>query len=107
DIYTPYTSYITSSASYTYDDHYSYYASLDYDLETNYKKGSEIGFLYKKRCWEFGLRLLENIRPILTQSGDSSVNDRYLYFTIILKPLMSPESSSNFAARLPDSLQGI
>ncbi|MEA3331054.1 MAG: LPS assembly protein LptD [Campylobacterota bacterium] len=107
DIYTPYTSYITSSASYTYDEHYSYFTSLDYDLETNYKKGSEIGFLYKKRCWEFGLRLLENIRPVLTQSGESSVNDRYLYFTILLKPLMSSGSSSNFAARLPDSLQGI
>lgn len=107
NIYTPYTSYITSSASYTYDEHYSYHASLDYDLETNYKKSSEIGFLYKKRCWEFGLRLLENIRPVLTQSGESSVNDRYLYFTILLTPLMSSGSSSNFAARLPDSLQGL
>jgi LPS-assembly protein len=105
--YTPYTSYITSSASYTYDEHYSYYAGLDYDLEKSFKKSSNIGFLYKKRCWEFGLKVLENTRPILTQSGTDSVNDRYLYFTIVLKPLMSSGTTSNFAARLPDNLEGM
>ena len=107
DTYTPYTSYITSSASYTYDEHYSYYASLDYDWEKSFKKSSNIGFLYKKRCWEFGLKFLENTRPILTQSGTSSVNDRYVYFTIVLKPMMRSGTTSNLAVRLPDSLEGI
>jgi LPS-assembly protein len=108
DTFTPYTSYITSSASYTYDEHYSYYASLDYDLEESFKKSSHIGFLYKKRCWEFGLKFLENTRPILTQNGTDSIDDRYLYFTIVLKPLMaSGSTSSNFAVRLPDSLEGM
>jgi len=107
DTYTPYTSYITSSASYTYNEHYSYFASLDYDLEKSFKKSSNIGFLYKKRCWEFGLKFLENTRPILTQSGTDSINDRYLYFTIVLSPMMKSGTTSNFAARLPDSLKGI
>ena len=104
--YTPYTSYITSSATYTYNEHYSYYASLDYDLEKSFKKSSNIGFLYKKRCWEFGLKFLENTRPVLTQDGASSVNDRYVYFTIVLKPIMRSSTSSNLAIRLPDSLKG-
>ena len=104
----PYTSYITSSASYTYNSHYSYHARLDYDMQTALKKSSEIGFMYRKRCWDFGLRYVENNRPILTTTESSSVYDRYLYFTIVLKPLMAPGSeSSNFAAKLPENLQGL
>jgi len=105
--YTPYTSYITSSATYNYNEHYTYYASLNYDLEQSFKKSSNIGFLYKKRCWEFGLKFLENTRPILTKNGKNSINDRYLYFTIVLKPMMKSGTTSNFSTRLPDSMEGI
>ena len=107
ETYTPYTSYITSSASYNYNEHYSYYASLNYDWEEQFKKSSQVGFLYKKRCWEFGLKFLENTRPILTQNGTDSINDRYVYFTIVLKPLMKSGTTSNFAMRMPDSLEGM
>jgi len=108
DISSPYTSYITSSASYTYDSHYSYNVRFDYDMEYALKKSAEIGFMYKKRCWEFGLRYVENNRPVLAQDSSSSVYDRYLYFTIVLKPIMAPGTqSSNFAARLPDNLRGL
>ncbi len=103
----PYTSYITSSASYTYDSHYSYHVRLDYDMQTALKKSSEIGFMYQKRCWDFGLRYVENNRPILTKTESASVYDRYLYFTIVLKPFMASErGSSNFATKLPENLQG-
>jgi len=106
DDYTPYTSYLTSSINYAYNEHYSYFAKLDYDLEQKFKKSSQIGFLYQKRCWEFGLKFLENTRPIITKSGTDSIDDRYLYFTVLLKPLMSTGSaSSNFALRLPETLQ--
>ncbi len=107
ETYSPFTSYITSSLRYTYNEHYSYHAKWDYDLETSLKKSAEIGFLYKKRCWDFGIRYIENNRPVLTQSNASSVYDRYVYFTIALKPLMqSTSTSSDFAARLPDALRG-
>ena len=68
------------------------------------KRGFEIGFLYQKRCWDFGLRYVENNRPILNLSGISdSVYDRYIYLTLRLKPIMSPNSNaSGFAYRLPD-----
>ena len=99
--YTPYTSYITSRARYNYDNHYSYHMNFNYDLENNLKKSAEIGFLYKKRCWDFGVRYLENIRPILTQSGSSSINDKYIYFTIALRPFMSSTRTSDFSVRLP------
>ncbi|MEA1891906.1 MAG: LPS assembly protein LptD [Campylobacterota bacterium] len=106
-IYSPYTSYITSSASYTYDEHYSYSVRYNYDLETNLKKSTEVGFLYKKRCWDFGLRYLENNRPILTATGSTSIYDRYLYFTVNLKPMMSTDSGSLYDWKLPETLQGL
>ena len=104
---SPYTSYITSSASYTYNKHYSYFVNYDYDTEISLKKSAGIGFLYKKRCWNFGLKYLENNRPVLIKGSASSIYDRYIYFNIVLKPLMpSNGSTSDFAVRLPEILKG-
>ncbi len=99
------TSYATSSISYRYNTHYSYKASYDYDLELKTKKGVEVGFLYEKRCWNFGLRYAENNRPILTNDNQaSSVYDRYIYFTVVLKPFMKSTASDFFGLRLPKTL---
>ena len=97
------TSYLTSSARYTYDKHYSFNAMYNYDMELELKKSMEVGFMYKKRCWDFGIRYVENNRPVLTQSGDSSVYDKYIYLTVILKPLMQADTgSSNISYKLPE-----
>lgn len=101
----PNTSYITSSLKYRYNIHYSYTASYDYDIENNEKKRAEIGFLYQKRCWNFGLRYAENNRPILNSNNEAdSVYDRYIYFTVVLKPLMKPSASDFFGLKLPKTL---
>jgi LPS-assembly protein len=100
------SSYITSSFRYRYNSHYSYVASLDYDLEYKVKKRAEVGFLYQKRCWDFGLRYTENNRPILTNNDASSIYDRYLYFTVVLKPIMKKTASDFFGLRLPKVLKG-
>ncbi len=96
-----YTNYMTSNVRYDYNEHYSYNVVYNYDIERNLKKNMEIGFMYSKRCWEFGLKYLENNRPILTANDASSVYDRYIYFTILLKPIMESGSSSSFSYRLP------
>lgn len=102
-----YTSYLTSSVKYTYNKHYSYNFSYNYDLELREKKNLEIGFLYKKRCWEFGIRYAEDNRPILDASGNAaSVYNKYIYFTITLKPFMQPSSNSSaFVYKLPGKTQ--
>jgi len=104
---SPYSSYITSSARYTYNDNYSYHLKYDYDIEASFKKSAEIGFLYSKRCWDFGLKYVENNRPALIQNNkSSSVYDRYIFFNIALKPLMSSGgTTSDFRVRLPDALR--
>jgi len=105
DSYTPYTSYLTSSLKYDYSKHYTYSASYNYDIEHEEKKSFSIGFLYKKRCWNFGIKYSENNRPVLTQSGESSIYDKYLYLTIVLKPLMQPSANSSFVTyKLPNDI---
>jgi len=98
-----YTSYLTSTAGYTYDKHYSFNAMYNYDIETSLKKSMEFGFMYKKRCWNFGAKYVENNRPILTQNGESSIYDKYVYLSIVLKPFMQPDrDGSNLSYKLPE-----
>jgi len=100
-----YTRYLTSSADYAYNRHYSFNASYNYDLENKVKKSASIGFMYKKRCWDFGIKYAENRRPILTQGGEASyIYDRFVYITIVLKPLMQPGKNSSFITyKLPSN----
>jgi len=102
-----YTSYMTSSVIYDYTKHYVFNAAYNYDIELGKKKNFQFGFLYKKRCWEFGIQYAENNRPILTNNGaNQSVYDKYIYFTIVLKPFMqSSTNSSAFAYKLPSTNQ--
>jgi LPS-assembly protein len=76
----------------------------NYDLEEEQKKSFEVGFLYKKRCWDFGMRYVENNRPVLTTVGEEkSIYDKYIYFSIVLKPFMKPDvDSSNISYKLPE-----
>jgi len=102
-----YTSYVTSDVTYDYSKHYVLNANYNYDLELRQKKKFQFGFLYKKRCWEFGIQYAENNRPILTNNKNTqSVYDKYIYFTIVLKPFMQAgRNSSAFAYKLPSTNQ--
>ncbi len=84
-------SYFTADASYQYSARYRYFGKYAYDFENAVKKSMEVGFLYSKRCWDFGLRYVENNRPILTNDEASSVHDKYIYFTVALKPMGGSE----------------
>jgi LPS-assembly protein len=102
-----YTSYMTSSVIYDYTKHYVFNATYNYDIELGQKKNFQFGFLYKKRCWEFGIQYAENNRPILTNNGAAqSVYDKYIYFTIVLKPFMQASTNSSaFSYKLPSTNQ--
>ncbi|NPA66719.1 MAG: LPS-assembly protein LptD [Epsilonproteobacteria bacterium] len=110
DIYSEnddYSSYITSTINYKQDSHFTYFAAYDYDTVLEVKKRLQLGFLYNKRCWEFGLNYVENNRPILTQDNTpSSIYDRYIYVTLVLKPFMKATQSGFFGLQLPKVLNG-
>ncbi len=97
-----FVNYVTFDAAYRYGKHYRYFGRYAYDVEQSRKKLSEIGFLYAKRCWEFGMRYVENNRPILTYDEASSVFDRYVYFTIMFKPIGGTEVNY----KISDALEG-
>ncbi|MEA1917223.1 MAG: LPS assembly protein LptD [Campylobacterota bacterium] len=78
---------IGSTLSYQYDKNYKINATLDYDIHESVKKRFSLGFIYSKRCWDFGIEYVENNRPILTNNLTNSVYDKYIYFKIVLKPL--------------------
>ncbi len=88
-----YTNYTILDFAYQHNDQYRYFASYAYDLELRVQKYLEAGFSYTKRCWKFGLKYVENNRPILTQNRASSVYDRYLYISVELSPIGGTQMS--------------
>ena len=98
-----YTSYLTTRLGYDLSKHYYLSASYAYDIELKIAKTIEFGFLYKKRCWDFGLKYLENNRPV---SGAEPIRDRYIMLNIVLKPFMkSNPNNSLFEFKLPEQSQ--
>jgi LPS-assembly protein len=98
-----YTRFMTSSITYKYNKHYSYNLTTDYDFEIRKKKTLAVGFLYQKKCWDFGISYVENNRPTLDSDGNpSSQKDRFIFFTIALKPAMQAgDEMGQFVYRLP------
>ena len=97
-----YTNYFNADVAYAPDSHYRYFGKYAFDMETKIKKFAEIGFEYTRRCWEFGLRYVENNRPILTENDASSIFDKYIYMTLKLQPIGGTEINY----KLIDALDG-
>lgn len=93
-----YASYWTADASYQYNSNYRFMGLMAYDYQEQLFKRSELGFMYSQRCWDFGIRFVQNRRPILTYPNSSNVaNDSYVFLTLILKPIGGSEFKYRFA----------
>ncbi len=89
---TVYTSYWIADAAYQYDRHYRFFGNVAYDYTDALLKRSEVGFMYTQRCFDFGVRYVQNRRPILTNAGsDNFVDDSFVFVTVILKPIGGSE----------------
>ena len=87
-----YASYWSADAAYQYNRHYRFFGLVAYDYREDLLKRGEIGFLYTQRCLDFGIRYVQNRRPILTNiTGNDSVDDSYIFITLILKPIGGSE----------------
>lgn len=87
-----YASYWSADFAYKYNHYYKVFGAIAYDYREDLLKRSEIGFLYTQRCFDFGLRYVQNRRPILTNvSGNDSISDSYIFITLILKPIGGSE----------------
>jgi LPS-assembly protein len=90
-----YTSYWTADASYQYNRYYRAFGKIAYDYHESITKHVEVGFLYTQRCWDLGVRLVNNRRPILTNDSttNSYIDDSYVFVSIALKPIGGSEFS--------------
>lgn len=87
-----YASYWTADAAYRYSRNYQFFGQVAYDYREALLKRSEVGLLYSQRCLDFGVRYVQNRRPILTNAnGSDSKNDSYIFITIVLKPIGGSE----------------
>ena len=87
-----YSSYWSADAAYKYNRYYRIFGAIAYDYRADLMKRSEIGVMYTQRCLDFGIRYVQNIRPVLTNiSSSNSVNDSYIFITLILKPIGGSE----------------
>jgi len=87
-----YASYWTADAAYQYNRHYKIFGNIAYDYTEALLKRNEIGVLYSQRCFDLGIRYVQNRRPVLTNSSaNDSVEDSYIFISIILKPIGGSE----------------
>ena len=97
-----YTSYISSTAGYKYDKHYSFNALYNYDIQQDILKSRGIGFLYTSKCLDFGMKYQENRRPVTTNKGNDFIDDRFIFLTLVLKPVMQNNGDALFKYQLPN-----
>lgn len=87
-----YASYWTADASYRYNSHYKIFSNVAYDYHESLLKQGVIGVLYTQRCFDLGMRYVQNLRPVLTTTNaNNSINDSYIFITITLKPIGGSE----------------
>lgn len=97
-----YVNYMTSNLSYVYNRHYSFNALYNYDIQKNILKSRGVGFLYKSKCLDLGVKYQENRRPVTINSGNSFINDRFVFLSIVLKPIMQKSGESLLTYKLPN-----
>jgi len=87
-----YSSYWSADAAYKYNWYYRFFGAIAYDYRADLMKRSEIGVMYTQRCLDLGIRYVQNVRPVLTNiSNSDSMNDSYIFITLILKPIGGSE----------------
>ena len=70
-----------------FSKNYLSFASLKYDFEDSFLKSWEVGLKMNKKCWDYKISYKEELNPISTVDGSSSIKNKIIYFQINLIPL--------------------
>ncbi|WP_281950456.1 LPS-assembly protein LptD [Nitrosophilus kaiyonis] len=87
------SNYITFDISKYLSEKYKLFGKIDYDFKDEYVREWQLGYIFNKKCWNYTLSYKEEIRPILTSAGSSSIKNKIVYFKIELVPLGGVEHS--------------
>ena len=79
--------YLSFSIDTNYIKNYNFFANTNYDIEDDYFKSWSIGWIMKKKCWDYRLTYKEERTPKLTSAGSDSTNKRGIYLTFNLYPI--------------------
>ncbi|WP_458701122.1 LPS-assembly protein LptD [Sulfurospirillum sp. 1307] len=79
--------YLTFDVSTNYISNYNFFASTNYDIETDYLKSWSLGWKMKKKCWDYKITYKEERMPKLTSAGSDSTNKKGIYLTFNLYPI--------------------
>jgi LPS-assembly protein len=96
------SNFITSYLESKIDNHYSVFASFDYDIEDSFTKEWSIGWKYKKRCWDYMFRYKESVTPNLTSEGAQSLTKRGVLFFVRFYPFGGMKYEYNKQSQLYD-----
>ncbi len=78
---------ISANISTTYFSRYNYFANIDYDIGRKTTQNWELGVIMKKKCWSYKISYKQQITPILTDTGSSSVKRQGIYLTVNFTPI--------------------
>jgi len=80
---------------------YNFFAGIDYDIKNRFTKEWKVGWIFKKRCWNYKLTYRQSITPSLTSIGTQSVTKKGVFLTLNLVPIggihYEFSKSSNFS----------
>lgn len=79
--------YLSFAVDTNYVENYNFFANTNYDIEDDYFKSWSIGWIMKKKCWDYKLTYKEERTPKLTSAGSDSTNKKGIYLTFNLYPI--------------------
>jgi len=86
---TSISEYFTSKLKQKLPYKYAAFGDFTYDIKSDYLKNYTVGMSYKKKCWNYTVKLSRTITPVLTNTEVESVVSQSIYFSITLVPLGS------------------
>ncbi|WP_200763616.1 LPS-assembly protein LptD [Nitrosophilus alvini] len=81
------SNYVSANISKNLSQKYKLFAKIDYDFSESYTKEWKIGWSMFKKCWSYTFSYAEEVKPVLTSAGSSSITNRAIFLKINLIPL--------------------
>ncbi len=66
---------------------YDIFANIDYDMKNNFTREWKIGWIFKKKCWNYKIAYRQSVTPSLTSEGTESITKKGVFLILNLVPI--------------------
>ena len=66
---------------------YDLFANIDYDMENHFTREWKIGWIFKKKCWNYKIAYRQSVTPSLTSEGTESITKKGVFLILNLVPI--------------------